>query len=120
AKRAMKGVELVTVNTPDDLPAARDLIARHGAPGHIVPEPIVGFRVAVSTAAGNFQPADLPEGATVTAGQVIGQVVTRRGAEDVSATQDGVLVEWLAQPEDPVASGTPLARFSYPETGDLT
>lgn len=29
AKRALKGVELVSVNTPDDLPAARDLIARH-------------------------------------------------------------------------------------------
>ncbi|MGH3729658.1 MAG: acyltransferase domain-containing protein [Micromonosporaceae bacterium] len=124
AKRAMKsaagGPEIVTVNTPDDLAAARDLIARHGAPAHIAPEATVGFRVAVSTAAGNFQPADLAEGATVSAGQVIGRVVTRRGAEDVTATQDGVLVEWLAQAEDPVASGTPLARFSYPETGDLT
>jgi [acyl-carrier-protein] S-malonyltransferase len=29
AKRAMKGVEIVTVNTPDDLAAARDLITRH-------------------------------------------------------------------------------------------
>ncbi|MGH3659392.1 MAG: ACP S-malonyltransferase, partial [Micromonosporaceae bacterium] len=101
AKRAMKsaagGPEIVTVNTPDDLAAARDLIARHGAPAHIAPEATVGFRVAVSTAAGNFQPADLAEGATVSAGQVIGRVVTRRGAEDVTATQDGVLVEWLAQ-----------------------
>ncbi|MGH3713412.1 MAG: acyltransferase domain-containing protein [Micromonosporaceae bacterium] len=117
AKRAMKGVEIVTVNTPDDLDAARDLIARHGAPAHISGEPTVAFRVAVSTAAGNFQPAELAEGAAVAAGQVIGQVVTRRGAEDVAATQDGVLVEWLVHPEDPVAAGTPLARFSHPEPG---
>jgi [acyl-carrier-protein] S-malonyltransferase len=35
AKRELKGdgaPEIVTLNTPDDLPAARDLIARHGVP----------------------------------------------------------------------------------------
>ncbi|MGH3737903.1 MAG: acyltransferase domain-containing protein [Micromonosporaceae bacterium] len=112
AKRGMKGVEIVTVNTPDDLDAARDLIARHGAPAHIVGEPTVQFRVAVSTAAGNFQPAELAEGASVAAGQVIGKVVTRRGTEDVTAGHDGVLVEWLVHPDDPVAAGSPLARLS--------
>jgi [acyl-carrier-protein] S-malonyltransferase len=119
AKRGMKGAsggpEIVTLNTPDDLPTAIELIARHGAPAHIVPEPAVHFRVAVSTAAGNFSPADIAEGASVTAGQVIGQVVTRRGAEDVAATADGVLVEWLVHAEDPVSAGTPLARLSYPD-----
>jgi [acyl-carrier-protein] S-malonyltransferase len=108
--------EIVTLNTPDDLDAARDLIARHGAPSHIVPESTVAFRVAVSATAGNFEPADIAEGATVSAGQVIGRVVSRRGAEEVSAAHDGVLVEWLVHPDDPVASGAPLARFS-PETG---
>ncbi len=34
-KRAVKGLEIVTVNTPDDLDKARDLIERHGgAPSH--------------------------------------------------------------------------------------
>ena len=34
-KRAVKGLEIVTVNTPDDLGQARDLILRHGgAPSH--------------------------------------------------------------------------------------
>ncbi|MGH3647789.1 MAG: acyltransferase domain-containing protein [Micromonosporaceae bacterium] len=116
AKRGMKteaGVpEIVTVNTPDDLDAARDLIARHGAPAHIVGEPTVQFRVAVSTAAGHFQPAEIAEGATVTVGQPIGEVVARRGTEQITAARDGVLVEWLVHPEDPVASGTPLARFA--------
>ncbi|MEP6799312.1 MAG: ACP S-malonyltransferase [Lapillicoccus sp.] len=32
AKRAMKGVELVALKTPDDLGAARDLVARHATP----------------------------------------------------------------------------------------
>ena len=31
AKRAMKGVELLALKTPDDLEAARDLVARHSA-----------------------------------------------------------------------------------------
>lgn len=38
-KRELKGTgapEIVTLNTPDDLPAARDLIARHGTPGQPV------------------------------------------------------------------------------------
>jgi len=34
AKRALKGIEIITVNTPDDLPGAGDAIKRH-APGRI-------------------------------------------------------------------------------------
>ncbi len=32
AKRSLPGVEVVALRTPDDLPAARELVARHGAP----------------------------------------------------------------------------------------
>ncbi len=45
-KRELKanGIEIVTLNTPDDLPAARDLVARHGtAPSH-EPQPAVPRR----------------------------------------------------------------------------
>ncbi|GAA1793554.1 acyltransferase domain-containing protein [Planosporangium flavigriseum] len=110
AKRALKGVEIVTVNTPDDLAAAKDLIARHGAaPSH---EPTLQFRVVVATAAGNFTPADdVAEGAEVRNGQVIGQVSTRQGAVEVTAHESGALVEWLAHPDDPVAPGQPVARI---------
>ena len=110
AKRALKGVEILAVNTPDDLAAARDLIARHGdAPGF---EPTPHFHVVVSTAAGTFQPlADLAEGAEVRAGQTIGAVTTRQQAVEVTAHQAGVLTEWLASHDDPVAPGQPLARI---------
>lgn len=113
-KREFKGCdgpEIVTLKTPDDLPAARDLIARHGmAPSH---EPTMQFRVAVSASAGTFEPgADVAEGDALTAGQVIGQVVTRQGAVNVAAHQAGVLTEWLAHHNDPVAPGQPLARIS--------
>ncbi|HEX2774050.1 MAG TPA: acyltransferase domain-containing protein [Micromonosporaceae bacterium] len=102
--------EIVTLNTPDDLPAARDLIARHGsAPTH---EPEIHFRVVVAANAGMFAPADgLAEGDTVTPGQVIGHVATRQGAVEVAAHDGGMLTEWLAHHDDPVAPGQPLARI---------
>jgi [acyl-carrier-protein] S-malonyltransferase len=112
-KRELKGTgvpEIVTLNTPADLAAARDLIARHGvAPSH---EPTPQFRVVVAGNAGTFEPAaGLAEGDDVTAGQVIGRVVTRQGANEVAAHDAGVLTEWLAHHDDPVAPGQPLARI---------
>ncbi|MEU7934338.1 acyltransferase domain-containing protein [Micromonospora echinofusca] len=112
-KRELKGTgapEVVTLNTPDDLPAARDLIARHGmAPSH---EPTMHFRVVVAPAAGTFEPArDLAEGDTLRTGQVVGHVATRQGPVEVTAHDDGVLTEWLAHHDDPVAPGQPLVRI---------
>ncbi|MFC0504115.1 acyltransferase domain-containing protein [Micromonospora costi] len=112
-KRELKGAaapEIVTLNTPDDLAAARDLIARHGvAPSH---EPTISFRVVVAPSAGTFAPAqDLAEGETVRAGQVVGHVATRQGPVEVTAHDGGVLTEWLAHHDDPVAPGQPLARI---------
>jgi len=112
-KRELKGdniPEILALNTPDDLPAARDLIARHGgAPSH---EPTPMFRVVVAANAGTFAPAaDLAEGDDVSSGQVIGQVITRQGPVEVAARNSGVLTEWLAHHDDPVAPGQPLARF---------
>jgi malonyl CoA-acyl carrier protein transacylase len=112
-KRELKGgsqPEIVTLNTADDLPAARDLIARHGmAPSH---EPTPQFRVVVATSAGTFEPAArLAEGDPVAAGQVIGHVATRQGAVQVAAHDGGLLTEWLAHHDDPVAPGQPLARI---------
>jgi [acyl-carrier-protein] S-malonyltransferase len=112
-KRELKGdgaPEIVTLNTPDDLSAARDLIARHGMPPSLEPTPL--FRVVVAANAGMFQPAEgLDEGALVTTGQIIGQVVTRQGAVDVPAHAAGLLTEWLARYDDPVAAGQPVARI---------
>ncbi|MEU8297050.1 acyltransferase domain-containing protein [Micromonospora sp. NPDC048909] len=112
-KRELKATgapEIVTLNTPDDLPAARDLIARHGmAPSH---EPTIQFRVVVAPAAGTFAPAEgLAEGETLRSGQVVGHVVTRQGQVEVTAHGSGALTEWLAHHDDPVAPGQPLARI---------
>jgi len=112
-KRELKGEhapEIVTLNTPDDLPAARELIARYHA-AH-TNEPSLHFRLVVANTAGTFEPADgLEEGAPIKAGQVIGQVKTRQGGVDLTAHQPGHLIEWLAHHDDPVTPGQPLARI---------
>ncbi|MEU8609733.1 ACP S-malonyltransferase, partial [Actinoplanes sp. NPDC048791] len=113
AKRELKGEnapEIVTLNTPDDLPAARDLIARHGTASTHEPTPL--FRVVVAPSAGLFQPAEgLAEGVDLRQGQVIGQVTTRQGPVEVAAHAAGILTEWLAHHDDPVAPGQPVARI---------
>jgi [acyl-carrier-protein] S-malonyltransferase len=110
AKRELKGIEIISVNTPAHLDAARDAIARHGAAPSFEPTP--QFRVVVATAAGNFTPVeDLGEGAEVAVGQLIGHVGTRQGAVEVTAHGAGTLTEWLVHPDDPVAPGQPLARI---------
>ncbi|WP_422773871.1 acyltransferase domain-containing protein [Plantactinospora sp. WMMC1484] len=113
-KRELKGSgavpEIVTLNTPADLAAARDLIARHGGPPGRAPA--MRFRVVVAGSAGTFTPlGELAEGTAVAAGQVIGHVATRQGTVEVTARDSGVLTEWLAQHDDPVAPGQPLARI---------
>jgi [acyl-carrier-protein] S-malonyltransferase len=112
-KRELKGSnapEIVTLNTPDDLKVANDLISRHGAaPSH---EPTMAFVLAVATVAGTFSPLpDLAEGSQIKAGQVLGHIVTRQGHAEVTAHDSGVLVEWLANDDDPVSPGHPLARI---------
>jgi [acyl-carrier-protein] S-malonyltransferase len=112
-KRELKGEsapEIVTLNTPDDLPAARDLIARHGVTPSLEPAPL--FRVVVAANAGTFRPADgLDEGQDVRSGQLIGHVLTRQGEVAVTAHAAGALTEWLAHHDDPVAPGQPVARI---------
>ena len=112
-KRELKGEhapEIVTLNTPDDLAAARDLISRHG----VTPtnERALHFRVVVASTGGTFEPAtDLVEGAPIKTGQLVGHIVTRQGNVDVTAHQAGHLIEWLAHRDDPVGAGQPLARI---------
>ena len=116
AKRELRGVEIVAVKTPDDLAAARALVARttHGGQAEHTPD----WRVVVAPAGGTFHPdGELAEGTRVSAGSPLGAVRSRRGDLQVSAGYDGVLVEWLLQDGDLVDAGEPLARL-VPGTGE--
>jgi len=117
AKRDLRGVELLALRTPDDLPAARDLLARHAIPAHAEQAPV--WRVVVAPAAGTFQPAEAEPGDTLAPGSPLGQVQTRRGNHELTAAYDGVLVEWLAVAGDPVAPGQALVRL-HPLSGAAT
>ncbi len=116
AKRTLPGVETFAVKTPDDLTAARGLLAsRSGA----APEAAPPFRLVVATHGGTFDAIDLNEGSVLPAGAMLGSVRSSRAEHPVTLPDGGVLVEWLASDGDPVAPGQPLVRLS-PRDAHLT
>jgi [acyl-carrier-protein] S-malonyltransferase len=127
AKRALPGIELLALKTPDQLDAARGLIAAHAASTNGYAAAPVGtpaeWRIVVAPGGGTFRSED-PEreagatsaGLTVPAGAVLGYVVARSGARPVIAPHDAVLAEWLVEDGDPVSEGQPLVRLEPKET----
>jgi [acyl-carrier-protein] S-malonyltransferase len=115
ARRALPGVATVALKTPDDLTAARSLLAEHGAldpfdDGHL-PE----WRLLVSSHDGTFR-ADYPEqvpapGAAVASGSALGHVEVRSGQHAISPSFGGTIIEWLVEDGDPVNTGQPLVRL---------
>ena len=110
AKRAIPGIEVVAVKTPDDLDAARDLVARHGSPSPVSDMPT--WRLLVAPAKGTFRRAE--HGESLSPGDSVGVVVTLRDQQPVLAPHGGHVVEWLVEDGDLVAPGQPLVRL-HPE-----
>ena len=112
AKRALPGVEIVTVKTPEDLPAAHDLIARHGQTAAAADEPT--WRLVVAPAKGTFRRSDDRE--EFAAGATIGTITSLRETIDIVTPHAGVVVEWLAVDGDPVNPGQGIVRL-HPVAG---
>ncbi|HET7901966.1 MAG TPA: acyltransferase domain-containing protein [Candidatus Nanopelagicales bacterium] len=113
AKRALPGVEAVSLQTPDDLPAALDLIDRHGTASPTSQAPT--WRLLVSPAKGTFRRAiDSEAGDVLARDVVVGSVVNLRDEQPVVAGHGGTVVEWLVEDGDPVSPGQPLVRL-HPE-----
>jgi [acyl-carrier-protein] S-malonyltransferase len=123
AKRALPGVELLALKTPDQLDAARALIAAHatatngyaansdgsGPDWMIVVSPGAGTARLTADDAGSGR---TPAGATIVcAGDVLARVAARGGEKPVAAPHDAVVVEWLVEDGDPVSEGQPLVRL---------
>jgi [acyl-carrier-protein] S-malonyltransferase len=117
ARRALPGVAQLALKTPDQLGAARDLIAEHLAEpeghghGHL-PE----WRLIVAPTSGTFRS---PPGGGDAAGAMaaeLGMVVARGGEHVVAAPWPAEIIEWLAEDGDPVSEGQPLVRVQ-PEGG---
>jgi [acyl-carrier-protein] S-malonyltransferase len=126
ARRALPGVELLALKTPDQLDAARGLITAHAASTNGYAAAPVGtpaeWRIVVAPGGGTFRSADnqtaaaaTSAGAAVRAGAVLGYVVARGGERTVTAPHDAVLTEWLVEDGDPVSEGQPLVRLEPEE-----
>ena len=110
AKRALPGVEILALKTPDDLPAARELIREHGTPGPLSAAP--SWRLVVSPTKGMVRRMDLDSGTMIASGSTVATVEGRRDHHAVLAVHAGTVVEWLVEEGDPVAPGQPLLRMA--------
>ncbi|HUW78117.1 MAG TPA: acyltransferase domain-containing protein [Candidatus Nanopelagicaceae bacterium] len=108
-KRTLPNIETLALKTPDDLPAARDLIARHGSPSSFESEPT--WRLIVAPFKGTFHSLDITLGSTLSKNAAIGQIESRSESVTMTTEHGGVLIEWLAEDGDPVSPGQPLARL---------
>lgn len=111
AKRELKGVPIVAVKSPDDLGAAREMLYQQA--GKTEAEHRPDWRMVVAPVRGTVRPAEVVEGADISAGTPLGVVTSRREEVHLSAGYDGVLAEWLVQDGDLVDAGDPVARL-YP------
>ena len=122
AKRALPGVELLALKTPDQLDAARALIAAHATATNGYAADSVGspeWKIVVSPTGGTARliadetgSGRTPAGATmVCAGDVLAHITARGGEKPVIAPHDAVVVEWLVEDGDPVSEGQPLVRL---------
>jgi [acyl-carrier-protein] S-malonyltransferase len=120
AKRALPGIQLVALKTPEDLAAAHVLLAEHAdshADSH-APE----WRLLVAPLAGIFRapaghPEALPAGTAVGQGSDLGYVEMRGDRHKVEPTFPATVIEWLVEDGDPVSAGQPLVRL-LPQAAD--
>lgn len=105
-RRALPGVEVQALRSPDDLEAARVLVAAHAVGDH---EP--DWRLLVAPLAGTFRAELVPARGTVEPDKVIGRVAARREEQPVAPPYAATVVEWLVEDGDPVSAGQPLVRL---------
>lgn len=115
AKRNLKGVELFSLNTPDQIPAAQEFVAKHGDTSWASPmSSTPSWMLVVSPSKGEFRKAeDVTIGAALTADAAIGTVANLRDTTTVTSPHGGTVTEWLVEDGDPVSPGQPLLRL-YP------
>jgi len=117
AKRVLRGVDLVSLKTPDDLAAAHALLAQHvdSHLDHHAPE----WRLLVAPSGGIFRAPGDPDavapGAPVTEGTDLGRVEARGDSHAVAASFPATVIEWLVEDGDPVGGGQPLVRLQPAE-----
>lgn len=114
AKRALKGVEILALKSPDDLEQAHRMVKEHAVSGGVAQDPT--WRLVISPAKGMVSFTATEVGAQVETGSVIATVGTLRDSYDVVAPHGGRIVEWLVEDGDPVSPGQPIVRL-HPQEG---
>jgi [acyl-carrier-protein] S-malonyltransferase len=115
ARRALPQLARVALKTPDDLDAARSLLAEHGTVEHHETGHTPDWRLLVAAQAGTFRAdgaaQDTTPGVHIRPGPALGHVQVRSGQQPVTADFAAVVLEWLVEDGDPVAEGQPLVRL---------
>lgn len=121
AKRNLKGVELFSLNTPDQIPDAQVFVDQHGdlqSSSEMSTTP--SWMLLVSPGKGEFRRADgVDAESTLAEDATVGVVANLRDEVTVKAPHGGLVVEWLVENGDPVSPGQPLVRL-YPISEDAT
>ena len=115
ARRALPGVAVTAIKTPDQLDAARAMLEEH------LSDPVLSgqrfashqpeWRLIVAPTTGTFRSPDRVGGATVALTTDLGTVVARGGERSVTAPWPAEIIEWLVEDGDPVSEGQPLVRI---------
>lgn len=115
AKRNLKGIELFSLNTPDQLAAAQEFVAKHGDGASVsLMNSTPSWMLLVSPGEGEFHAADgVTAGDRLEIGAAIGTVANLRDSTEVTMTHPGTITEWLVEDGNRVAPGQPLVRL-YP------
>jgi [acyl-carrier-protein] S-malonyltransferase len=112
AKRELAGVQLLPLKVPDDLDAARQLLAG-GEQDHQQGTDAPDVRVVSTPSQGIFTRArGVEAGAAIVGGTRLGTVRTNRDELAIVAPVSGVLAEWFRNDGDIVGAGLPVARLS--------
>jgi [acyl-carrier-protein] S-malonyltransferase len=114
ARRGLRGIQIVALKSPDDLGAARALLAEHADShdDHHAPE----WRLLVAPAGGVFRapdghPDSAEPGTEVSQHTDLGRVAARGGDQPVASPFPATVIEWLVEDGDPVSAGQPLLRL---------
>ncbi len=111
AKRALPGVRTLALKTPDDLEAARAIVAEHGGPGDNPLERSTAWRLVTAPFEGTVTTGSVTPGDVLAPGAAVAQVAGDSEQRAVAAQYGGTVVEWLVKDGDQVAAGQPLLRI---------
>ncbi|MDO4785070.1 MAG: acyltransferase domain-containing protein [Propionibacteriaceae bacterium] len=107
AKRNLKGVELFSLNTPDQLEDARAFVAAHADGLADTPS----RRMLMAPGRGQFRAEQLDAGTVLPPGAHVGAVHGLCETMPVVAPHGGSVAEWLAGDGDLVNPGQPVLRL---------